>query len=80
MKNHCDMCLAALDEDMEISARAEYCSFCCQNGTLVYAKDDIHTFRKRYYEKMYAEGANEFVARFHTLLIGSAPYWKARRG
>jgi hypothetical protein len=73
------MCLVLLDTTMNIPNDADYCSFCCQNGRLVYAKDDIHTFRKRYFEKMYAEGANEFVARFHTLLIGSAPYWKARR-
>jgi hypothetical protein len=47
---------------------------------LVYMRDDIHDFRRRYFEKMYAEGSNEFVARFHTLLIGFAPYWKEKRG
>lgn len=77
MVNHCDMCLARLDAT-DITADSQYCSFCCQDGVLVYAQDDIHEFRKRYFNKMYAEGANEFVARFHTLLIGSAPYWKAR--
>ena len=80
MKQHCDMCLVILDDATDINTTTQYCSFCCQDGKLLYAADDIHTFRKRYYEKMYAEGANEFVARFHTLLIGSAPYWKARRG
>jgi len=80
MKNHCDRCLVILDDATDINTTTQYCSFCCQNGKLLYAADDIHTFRKRYYEKMYAEGANEFVARFHTLLIGSAPYWKVRRG
>lgn len=79
MENHCDMCLAKFDPAMDVRKNSQYCSFCCPHGKLLYAKDDIHAFRKRYFEKMYAEGANEFVARFHTLLIGSAPYWKARR-
>jgi len=80
MKETCHMCLVVLVNNHAEREKAEYCNFCYQNGQLVYAKDDIHTFRKRYFDKLHTEGANEFVARFHTLLIGSAPYWKARRG
>jgi len=79
MKKHCDMCLVVIEGAVETRNTARYCSFCYQDGQLVYKKDDIHAFRKRYFNKMHAEGSNEFVARFHTLLIGSAPYWKARR-
>ncbi len=80
MKDTCHMCLTLLEGEHSERERAEYCNFCFQAGALVYSKDDIHDFRKRYFDKMYAEGANEFVARFHTLLIGSAPYWKHKRG
>lgn len=80
MKETCDMCLVVLEAEHAEREREEYCNFCFQGGRLVYKQDDIHTFRQRYFEKMYAEGSNEFVARFHTLLIGFSPYWKARRG
>jgi len=73
------MCLVVLEGEHAQREREEYCNFCFKDGVLVYVRDDIHDFRKRYFEKMYAEGANEFVARFHTLLIGSAPYWKEKR-
>jgi hypothetical protein len=79
MDKHCDMCLAQIDAALDIKITTQYCTFCYQDGKLLYCKDDIHAFRKRYFAKMYAEGANEFVARFHTLLIGSAPYWRAKR-
>ena len=79
MKETCHMCLVELVGDHAEREHALFCNFCFQNGRIVYKHDDIHDFRKRYFEKMYAEGANEFVARFHTLLIGSAPYWKAKR-
>jgi len=80
MNGYCDMCLVVIDHTVAKVNNTKYCSFCYQDGRLVYAEDDIHTFRKRYFDKLHAEGANEFVARFHTLLIGSAPYWKVRRG
>lgn len=77
MKHTCDMCLAVIAESED---SVQFCNFCFKEGQIVYATDDVHAFRKRYFEKLSAEGSNEFVARFHTLLIGHAPYWKARRG
>ena len=79
MKPTCARCLTVLVVLDEAVAPAEFCDFCCPEGVLLYETDDVHTFRQRYFDKLYAEGANEFVARFHTLLIGSAPYWKTRR-
>ncbi|MFT5831977.1 MAG: hypothetical protein ACI9SY_000355 [Candidatus Paceibacteria bacterium] len=80
MKETCNMCLVVLEGEHSQREKEEYCNFCFQEGRLVYVRDDIHDFRRRYFDKMYAEGSNEFVARFHTLLIGFAPYWKEKRG
>ncbi len=80
MKETCHMCLVLLEVEHAEREHSDYCNYCYQNGQIVYKKDDIHDFRRRYFDKMYAEGSNEFVARFHTLLIGSAPYWKEKRG
>ena len=80
MKETCHMCLVLLAVEHAEREHTDYCNYCYQNGKLVYKKDDIHDFRKRFFDKMYAEGSNEFVARFHTLLIGYAPYWKEKRG
>ena len=73
------MCLSVFEVVDDTVTVGTYCDFCCEDGKLLYAKDDVHTFRQRVFDKLYAEGANEFVARFHALLIGSAPYWKQRR-
>jgi hypothetical protein len=80
MKETCNMCLVVLEGEHSQREKEEYCNFCFIKGRLVYMRDDIHDFRRRYFKKMYAEGSNEFVARFHTLLIGFAPYWKEKRG
>jgi len=72
------MCLAVVNVPIQ-HPKGQFCDFCLQDGLLVHESDDVHEFRKRYFNKMHAEGSNEFVARFHVLLIGFAPYWKARR-
>ena len=73
------MCLTAFSGQQARHPQGQFCEFCFQDGQLLYIGDDVHTFRKRYFNKLHAEGSNEFVARFHVLLIGFAPYWKARR-
>jgi predicted amidohydrolase len=80
MKETCNMCLVVLEGEHSQREKEEYCNFCFQEGRLVYVRDNIHDFRRRYFEKKYAVGASDFVARFHTLLIGFAPYWKEKRG
>ena len=72
----CERCLTGIGSEAE---SATLCTFCFQDGRLQYAQDDVHTFRRRYFDKLHAEGASKFVARFHTLLIGHAPYWQQRR-
>lgn len=77
MKTHtCDRCLCTIER---ADQSVQFCSFCQPADQLLYTADDVHQFRGRMYEKLRAEGTTEFVARFHTLLIGHTPYWQARR-
>jgi hypothetical protein len=62
-----------LAKDTGVSGSDKYCSFCFQNGKLVYEGNNVNEFKKMSYEKMVAGGMNKLKAKFFTWMIGFAP-------
>ena len=74
----CEMCLMPFKKDKGKKESQFYCSYCFKDGELVYKGDDIKPFQQLCYQSMVRNGANKYLARFYTLFIPFAPYWKLK--
>ena len=72
----CESCLMPFSKDPGKRESEQYCSYCFQNGKLVYEGNDVNEFKKRSYEGMRAQGMGKLQAKFFTWMIGFAPRWK----
>ena len=77
MKNQkCESCLMPLAKDPGVSGSDKYCSYCFQNGKLVYEGNDVNEFKKLCYQGMVDKGMGKMKAKFFTWMVGFAPRWK----
>ncbi|MBF2755908.1 MAG: hypothetical protein ISN29_11730 [Gammaproteobacteria bacterium AqS3] len=79
MSKSCEMCLMPLGRDPGQSGSVRYCSFCFQDGRLVYEGDDLKAFQRQCYANMRTSGMNALKARFFAWSIRFAPHWKHKR-
>lgn len=75
-KSSCEMCFMPFKKDKGERESEVYCSYCFKNGELSYKGDNIKLFQEHCYQSMLKNGANQYLAKFYTLLIPFAPHWK----
>lgn len=76
MVKNCESCLMPLAKDPGTSGSSKYCSYCCQNGRLVYQGNDLKEFQKHAYKRMVDGGMNKLMAKLFTFCFRFAPRWK----
>lgn len=79
MKNACEMCLMPFKKDTGSRESDQYCSYCFKNGERTYKGSDVQEFKKYCYENMIKKGMNKYLAKFYSLFIPFAPYWKSKK-
>lgn len=79
MKNACEMCLMPFKKDTGNRESEQYCSYCFKNGEQTYKGSDVQEFKQYCYENMIKKGMNKYLAKFYSLFIPFAPYWKSKK-
>lgn len=54
----------------------KYCSYCYQNGRLLYEGTDLKEFQRISYQGMRENGVNPILAKFFCFAMRYAPRWK----
>lgn len=75
-EQYCESCYMPFHKDPGVRESDRYCSFCFQNGHLMYEGNDLKEFQKACYEGMLRRGTNKYLAKFYTFMIRFAPRWK----
>ncbi len=74
----CESCLMPFKKDPLGDKRESeiYCSYCFNNGKLVYGGNDLKEFKKLMIKAIVSRGESKLKAHFFALMAGFAPRWK----
>lgn len=78
LKGNCESCLMPFKKDPKGANREheEYCSYCFQDGHLMYEGDDVNEFKKCMIDAITARGESKLKANFFAFMAGFAPRWR----
>ena len=74
----CESCMMPFKKDKKGENRdsSKYCSYCFDNGELIYKGEDVNEFKRLMVEEMVRQGKSKWKAKLYAFMSGYATRWK----